>query len=51
MSPIIDEAFDIRTDCDYLDFFVISKDEVAEQVKNAEKFVEAIRSYLQRRSQ
>jgi uncharacterized protein (UPF0332 family) len=50
LSPMIDEAFDIRTDCDYLDFFVISKEEVTEQVRNAEIFVKAIKEYLQRRT-
>ena len=35
MSDIISEAFDIRSDSDYNDYFVISKKEVEEQISNA----------------
>lgn len=46
LSEIISELFDIRTDSDYDDFFVISKKEAKEQLVNAKAFVEAIRTYL-----
>lgn len=49
LSKGINDAFDIRIDCDYDDFFVISKAEVEEQVENAEKFVKAVKEYLQSR--
>ncbi|MBQ8532729.1 MAG: hypothetical protein IJ432_04775 [Clostridia bacterium] len=38
--------FNIRTDSDYDDFFVISKEEVSEQIQNAEYFLSEIREYL-----
>ena len=46
LSPIISILFDIRTDSDYDDFFVISKEEVAEQLKNAEFFLNCIKEFL-----
>ena len=46
LSEIISLLFDIRTESDYDDFFVISKVEVAEQVENAEYFLNRIREYL-----
>ncbi|MBR1843034.1 MAG: HEPN domain-containing protein [Oscillospiraceae bacterium] len=46
LSRIINELFDVRTRSDYDDFFVISKAEVEEQVKNAEVFLSAIKKYL-----
>ena len=49
MSDIIANLFNIRGKSDYDDFFVISKAEVEEQVENAEKFVNAVKEYLQNR--
>ncbi len=46
LSRIINELFDIRTMSDYDDFFVISKAEVEEQVKNAELFLMSVKRYL-----
>ena len=46
MSDIIRSLFDLRTDSDYNDFFVASKADVAEQVGNAEYFVQQIKEYL-----
>ena len=43
---ILRDAFEIRTDCYYEDFFVISKEEVERQVENAEYFVGRIEAYL-----
>lgn len=45
-SDIIKEAFDIRSDSDYDDFFVISKEEVEEQITNAGKFYDKVKSYI-----
>lgn len=47
LSNIITEAFTIRSDSDYDDFFIVSKSEVEEQVQNAEFFLKTIQSYLQ----
>lgn len=45
-SDIIKEAFDIRSDSDYDDFYIISKVDVEEQVENAKKFYNAVKEYL-----
>lgn len=47
LSQVISVLFNIRTDSDYDDFFVISKDEVLEQTENAEYFVNTIAQFLQ----
>lgn len=47
LSNIITEAFTIRSDSDYDDFFIVSKSEVEEQVQNAEFFLNTIQNYLQ----
>lgn len=46
MSEIISVLFDVRTDSDYDDFFVISKADTAVQIENAEYFVLSVRAYL-----
>ena len=46
LSDIIKEAFDIRSDSDYDDYFVISKQEVKQQIENAEFFYTRIIEYL-----
>ncbi len=46
MSDIIKSAFDVRSDSDYDDYYVISKEDVLEQIENTEKFLERIRVYL-----
>jgi len=47
ISNIISDLFELRDKSDYEDFFVISKKEVAEQVKNAEHFLQQIKIYLE----
>ena len=49
MSEIISVLFDVRTDSDYDDFFVISKADTAAQIETAAYFVERIESYLNTR--
>ncbi len=49
LSDIIGEAFDIRSDSDYDDYYVLSKEEVREQIENAEKFLHVIEEYLKRK--
>lgn len=46
LSIIISALFDIRTESDYDDFYVISKGEVKEQIENAEMFLTQIKKYL-----
>lgn len=46
LSDIISEAFDIRSDSDYNDYFVISKKEVEEQIQNAIIFYESVEEYV-----
>ena len=49
-SDIIKEAFDIRSDSDYDDFFVVSKSDVEEQIQNAKKFYEVVKAYVKQNS-
>ena len=46
LSDIIQDAFEIRTDCDYEDFYVVAKEDVEQQIQNAEYFVNRIEEYL-----
>ena len=47
MSDIITDVFQIRTESDYDDYYVISKSEVEEQIKNAEYFIQETKKYLE----
>ena len=47
LSDIITSAFEIRNECDYDDFFIISKAEICDQIRHAEEFVGYIKAYLQ----
>ncbi|MBE6815448.1 MAG: HEPN domain-containing protein [Ruminococcaceae bacterium] len=46
LSQIISILFDIRTESDYDDFFIISKQEVEEQIENAKYFLKEIERFL-----
>lgn len=46
MSQIVGDAFEVRSGSDYDDFTIIDKDDVVEQVKNAELFCDTIKNYL-----
>ena len=46
LSDIISIAFDARSNSDYDDFYVISKEEVEEQIDNAIQFCDAVKVYL-----
>jgi len=46
LSDIITGLFEVRTQSDYNDFYIISKEEIITQVKNAERFVSAVEKYL-----
>lgn len=45
-SEILSELFEIRTDSDYDDFFILSKDDVIRPINNAELFTDAVTRYL-----
>lgn len=49
LSDIIGEAFDIRNDSDYDDYYVISKEDVEEQIENAQEFYRVIEKYLRKK--
>lgn len=46
LSHIISVLSDVRTDSDYDDFFIISKEEVVQQIKDAETFINEVQKYL-----
>ena len=46
MSEIIAMLFKIRNDSDYDDYYIVDKDKVEEQIKNAELFLSEIKIYL-----
>ena len=45
-SDIIGNAFDVRNDSDYEDFYVVSKEDVARQAENATIFLVAVEGYI-----
>ena len=48
LSEIIKNAFELRTESDYSDFFVISKEEIRKQLEDAAFFVAEIENYLEK---
>jgi len=42
----LDTAFNIRIQSDYRDFYIATKHDAEEQIKNAEKFLEMTKDYL-----
>ena len=45
-SDMIKSAFYVRNNSDYDDFYVVSKQDVEEQLQNAKKFCNAVNEYL-----
>jgi len=45
-SKIISDAFDVRGDSDYEDFYAIQKDEIIKQIGNATVFLSAVETYI-----
>ena len=45
-SKILTEAFEVRSDSDYDDYYVISKEEVEHQIEAAQFFVKGIEQYI-----
>ena len=46
LSPMIDGLVEARQGSDYDDFYIISKDEVEEQLENSKKFIAEIEKFL-----
>lgn len=45
-SKILSGVFQIRNNCDYADFFIVSKADAQEQYDNAVKFFERVKKYF-----
>ena len=45
-SKYISSAFQIRNNCDYDDFFIVSKEEAIEQYQHAYELYEAVKKFL-----
>ena len=45
-SYILQNAFEIRQEADYEDFYILSKEEAVQQVENAERFLTEIKKYI-----
>ena len=46
LYKLIYNAFDIRQASDYEDFYIISKEEVKEQIENAKYIIQLVKEYL-----
>lgn len=46
LSDMITEAFDIRSDSDYDDFYLVSKNDILVQIQNAKYFYEEVKKYI-----
>lgn len=46
-SKILTEAFEVRSESDYDDYYMISKEEVEEQIQNAQFFLNGIVKYIE----
>lgn len=49
LSEVLTSASEVRNSSDYDDFYVISKEEVDNQIENAEVFSRDIKEYLKKR--
>ena len=45
---MIDSAYRIREKCDYSDFFIASREDSENQIKNAQKFVMQVEAFLKK---
>lgn len=45
-SKFLTEAFQVRSDSDYDDYYIVSKEEVEEQIQNANYFLDGIKNYV-----
>ncbi|MCL2363212.1 MAG: HEPN domain-containing protein [Defluviitaleaceae bacterium] len=51
MSNTIETLFQVRNESDYDDFYILSKDEVTNQLISAESFLDEIKKYLDRQDE
>ena len=47
-SDYVGDAFEIRNDCDYEDFFIVSREEAETQYNHAVEFYEVVKKYLEK---
>lgn len=45
-SKYLNSAFQIRNNCDYADFFIVSREDADEQYERADKFIKVVEKYL-----
>lgn len=43
----VGEAFEIKNNCDYEDFYVVSREDTEKHYNNAVEFYEAVKNYLE----
>lgn len=48
-SKILREAFDVRSDADYDDYYVLSKDKVQKQIDQAQFFLAGMKEYVEKK--
>lgn len=46
-SGIVQDAFEVRQESDYEDFYVISKEEAIIQLENAKEFIDVVKLYIE----
>ena len=46
-SNSIGDAFEIRNNCDYEDFYIVSRLDAQTQLNNASEFLQAVKNYLE----
>ena len=46
-SEMVQDAFELRQECDYEDFYVLSKEDAITQLNNANDFVGIVKKYLE----
>lgn len=46
-SSIVQDAFEVRQESDYEDFYVISKEEAVIQLENAKEFICVVKQYIE----
>lgn len=47
-SKYVGDAFEIRNNCDYEDFYMVSREDAETQYNNAVEFYDAVKNFLTR---
>ena len=50
-STILTEAFEIRSESDYDDYYIISKKDVERQIRNADFFLDGVKQFLNEKTE